>query len=87
MTDQFIPHHGLVLEIRPDNWTDYQLEELHAYVGGYIEVVEIDADTIMVVDEEGLLRPSSAIHNPRASEIAGKYIVGNVVVMERSHLQ
>lgn len=44
---------GDITEITPGNGSDFNLEEAQRYVDGYVEVVAIDYDTIMLVDEEG----------------------------------
>lgn len=60
------------------------LEELQAAVGGYIETVRIDSKTLMIVDEEGLVK--SKTHNRTASMLVGRHIAGDVVVMPESYL-
>lgn len=37
----------------PANGTDFTLEELQGFVGGYIEIIDITDKVIMVVNEEG----------------------------------
>lgn len=45
---------GTCIGVQPKNGTDFQLEELQAFVGGYIEIVHSVYDqTIMVINEEG----------------------------------
>lgn len=41
--------------VRPANGTDFSLEEMQEIVGGYIEVVYMPNDWIMIVNEEGKL--------------------------------
>lgn len=43
--------------MQPANGSDFTLEEMQAIVGGYIELVELDGSTTMVVNEEGKLIP------------------------------
>lgn len=64
--------------IRPDNGTDFSLKELQGYVGGYIEIVRLPNNYILVVDEEGELKQKKL--NKKASELAGQPIVGDVVL-------
>jgi hypothetical protein len=64
--------------IRPDNGTDFSFKELQGYVGGYIEIVRLPNNYILVVDEEGLLKQKKL--NKKASELAGQPIVGDVVL-------
>ena len=56
----------------------FKLKEMQEIVGGYIEIVSLDGGMIMVVNEEGLLKrlPPNVI----ASELAGRVIVGSVLV-------
>lgn len=41
-------------EIEPKNGSDFQLEEVWDLIGGYVQVIELHAGRIMIVDEEGL---------------------------------
>lgn len=64
--------------IRPDNGTDFSCRELQGYVGGYIEIVRLPNNYILVVDEEGRLKNKKL--NKKATELAGQPIVGDVVL-------
>lgn len=44
--------------MQPANGSDFTLEEMQAIVGGYIELVELDGSTTMVVNEERQTYPS-----------------------------
>lgn len=44
---------GTIVEVTPQNGTDFQLEELQKIVGGYIEVLRLTDNEIMVANEEG----------------------------------
>ena len=59
---KLIKTNGDILEVSPKNGTDFKLDELQAFVGGYIEIVNLldvsplsIADAILVVNEEGKL--------------------------------
>lgn len=54
------------------------LETLQGAVGGYIERVGITTGMVMYVNEEGLLQGLPL--NVMATGMAGRHIVGNVVV-------
>ena len=41
--------------VEPKNGTDFTLEELQGYVGGYIEIIHLNDGRIMVINEEGKL--------------------------------
>lgn len=43
---------GKVTKVQPANGKDYSLQELQAYVGGYIEMVHLSDEKLMVVNEE-----------------------------------
>lgn len=62
-------HSGEVREISPLNGSEFTLEELQGFVGGYIEIVSLDDDTIMCVNEDGKFL-SSCQPNRLATEIA-----------------
>lgn len=68
---------GMVTHIQPNNDTDFTLEELQTYVGGFIEIIRLPKDNILVVNEEGLLQDMQI--NTYASLLAQQTIVGNVV--------
>lgn len=44
---------GTRKEIQPQNGTDFKLEELQAYVDGYIEIVNLQNGEILVINEDG----------------------------------
>lgn len=54
------------------------LQEKQNHVGGYIEPIYLKEGSVMYVNEEGLLHNLPS--NPLASIIAGKPIVGDVII-------
>jgi hypothetical protein len=73
--------------IEPKNGTDFSLEELNNIVGGYIEILPLGDDRIMVVNEEGKLNRLPV--NMKATYIVNGIgykdtIVGNVLVCHSS---
>ena len=76
---------GTQKEIQPKNGTDFKLEELQAYVDGYIEIVNLRNGEILVINEDGKDRYDT---NKTATELAhqyhalfpGDYIDGDVVL-------
>ena len=56
---EIIKTDGTRQPVQPANGSDFTLEEMQAIVGGYIELVELDGSTTMVVNEEGKLIPLS----------------------------
>jgi len=47
---------GTQQEIQPTNGTHFDLKELQALVGGWIEIVETTDGRLIVLDEEGKLK-------------------------------
>ena len=76
---------GTIVEVTPQNGTDFQLEELQKIVGGYIEVLRLTDNEIMVANDEGKF---CCTYNHEATKIAKEYeaiykceyICGDVVV-------
>ena len=75
----------MMIATRPDNGTDFSLEELQGIVGGYIQIVECPDDMIMVVNEEGLFLNLPV--NPVASLFARQYIVGDVLFCRKDQVR
>ena len=77
---------GPVSDFRPKG-EEFTLGELQKAVGGYIEIVSVPpwSDIILIVDEEGRLKHKRC--NEAASEMAGQYIVGDAVLMERKDIK
>ena len=72
---------GVTIEVSPRNGTDFQLDELQEFVGGYIEIVYLDNGQMMVVNEEGKLE--GLPYNPLATMIVAskcKYLSGDIIV-------
>lgn len=44
---------GLVQEINPDNKHDFSLEELQRIVHGYIELIHLPKNRLMIINEDG----------------------------------
>ena len=83
---RWIKTNGETKEVHPKNGTDYSLEELQGFVGGFIEIVRVDDDRIMVVNEEGKLNGLPI--NGDASKLYGREtIVGDVLVCKREEVR
>lgn len=69
----------------------FTLKELQSAVGGFIEVVRIDKDFIMVMDEEGKLKCLSENHTAtrlyRNVRYTDDYIVGDVLICNNEELE
>lgn len=53
---QIIKTNGETIDVKPKNGKDFKLRELQKIVDGYIEIVWLPNDKIMVVNEDGKLR-------------------------------
>ena len=82
-----IKSNGVQQEVSPKNGTDFSLEELQGFVGGYIEIIYLDDTKIMVVNEEGKL--NGLPYNERATAMVYflDAIVGDVLVCESKEVK
>ena len=77
---------GTILEVVPANGTDFQLEELQSYVNGYIDVLDLNDNQIIVLNDEGKLQGLPV--NEKATEIfrdtypTTDFIVGDVLICD-----
>lgn len=82
---------GIIKEINPNNGTDFTLGELQTIVGGYVEIVTLPNDQLMVVDEEGKIKQKKI--NVRATQLIaatihnGDIIVGDALVCDSSQIK
>lgn len=82
---------GEITEIAPKNGRDFQLEEAQSLVDGYIEVLFLNSDRIMVINENGKFTKE---YNEAATRIAhtwqairwNDYICGDVIVCPSEQL-
>lgn len=72
--------------IEPENGKVFTLKELQQAVGGLIEIVYLSKDKLMIVDEEGLIKPNPMI-NEEASIIAKQPIIGQVIIIDRDQIE
>ena len=86
---------GEVVEIKPNNGTDFKLDELYTHLQcSLVEVINLNQDDIMVVDDEGKLTPNNVV-NVNATKLAQEnqaiifwdYIVGNAIVCNRKMIR
>jgi hypothetical protein len=79
---------GSIIDVKPNNGTDFSLEELQEIVGGYIEIVGLMDNEIMVINEEGELidLPFNENATQMYQEADGfyDYIAGDVLVCDNS---
>lgn len=73
-----------VIEVSPKNNRDFTLEELQSFVEGDIEIINLTAEKILIVNEEGKI--NKLLFNELATELWKKYygrtdyIVGNALL-------
>lgn len=78
-------------EVQPENGKDFKLEQLRAIVGGFIEVLSINDDEIMVLNEEGKLLELD--YNHEATRLycnryrTNDYIVGDVLICNNNEIK
>ena len=83
---------GTQVQISPQNESKFTLEELQGYVGGYIQIVSINASDIMIVNEEGKIynKPYNKIATQifyNSTSNRSDYIVGDAVICSRNELE
>lgn len=76
---------GESIPVAPANGTDFSLDELTEFVGGYIEIAEVNSERIMVINEEGKLNnlPMNMLATAllrRNPIYANEVVVGDVLV-------
>lgn len=82
---------GWIETVEPKNGKDFQLEELQAVVGGYIECLPlVGTNEIMTVNEEGKLQGLSPNHN--ATQIIREHgyedwIAGDALVCKEEEIK
>lgn len=76
---------GGLIEMKPKSGTFFSLEELQMAVGGYIELIRIDGDRLMIVDEDGIARKK--VLNPAATRLAQRPIRGDVMIIPRGMIE
>lgn len=75
-------------EVAPKNGTDFQLDELQEFVGGYIEIVTARDGRLIVLNEEGKLNGLPV--NVVATILYGNpddAIVGDVLVCSPTQIE
>lgn len=76
----------------PSNGKDFKLEELKKFVGGWIEIIRLNNEQIMVINEEGKLEelPVNMVATKLFQQIfsgTSDFIVGTVLICHQSLVQ
>jgi len=88
---KLIKANGEETEVTPKNGSEFSLEELREFVGGYIEVVPTKDNQLMVLNEEGQIHRLPV--NTKATELTrgvvanDDLIVGDVLVCDRDQVE
>lgn len=73
-------------DVRANDGKKFSLEEAQALVDGYVELVHLDDDNILLCDEEGLLKhkPINTLATIQAKGLGwkGSYLVGSVLFLK-----
>ena len=86
---------GEVMEIEPENGTDFKLDELYKHLQcSSVEVINLNQDDIMVVDEEGKWASNNVV-NVNATVLAQEnraivfwdYVVGHAIICNRKMIR
>lgn len=82
---QLIKATGAIATVKPAKGDKFSLDELHDYVGGYIEALRLNDGRWMVINEEGRLKDLQ--FNSLASHLYQyDYIVGDVVICDEGEI-
>jgi len=77
---------GEEIQVTPENGKKFSLKELQSFVGGYIEIVYLTKE-LMVVNEEGKL--NNLPYNAKATDVfnrGGDFIVGDVLIASKKEI-
>lgn len=75
-----------VVDVQPKNEKKFSLDEAQSLVGGYVELLHLDDDIILLCDEEGLLKhkPINTLATIQAKHLGwrGSVLVGSVLFLK-----
>lgn len=83
---------GEIVEVEPENGSDFSLEELQSFVDGYIEVAYLDNERVIVINEEGKINNlpynenATAEYN-RAMKCRADYIAGDALICKHNQIK
>lgn len=85
------PNREIIENINPKNGTDFTLEEVYKYVGSPVQLLDISENEYALINEEGKIRDME--YNSLATELLdgillpGDYIVGNMMIVDKSQFK
>lgn len=75
-----------IISVQPRNKKIFSLEEVQEMIGGYVEIVYLNGDDILLCDEEGRLKllpiNSMATEKAKAMGFNGDVLVGDVLFLK-----
>jgi hypothetical protein len=71
--------------IFPSKGDEYSLREAQSWVGGYIEILVVNEDWILVVNEDGIAMGLAP--NEIASQLVRRHIVGDAAMIQSRRLK
>ncbi len=81
---------GATSQVAPASGESFTLEELQAFVGGYIQIIPVGS-LLYVLNEEGKLdglpANQAATHRAHDFLFQGDYLCGAVLICERSEVE
>ena len=87
----WLKSNGEKITVEPKNGKDFKYEELREFVDGYIEMVYLKNNEIMVVNEEGKLNNLDLNENATNVYIQSyglkDVIVGNVLLTKKKNIK
>ena len=83
---------GEIVEVEPENDSDFSLEELQSFVDGYIEIAYLDNERVIVINEEGKIKNlpynenATAEYN-KAMKCRADYIAGDALICKHNQIK
>jgi hypothetical protein len=86
---KLIRWNGDTSDVQPLNGTDYQLDELQKFVGGYIEILYLSDKLIMIVNDEGAYdkKPNKVATDIYRMIHPGFIIFGDVLICKKEEVK
>lgn len=83
---------GEIVEVEPENGSDFSLEELQSFVDGYIEVAFLDKERVIVINEEGKIKNLPYNENATAEynkvmRCRADYIAGDALICKHNQIK
>ena len=92
MENRIIRANGEIVIYNPRNGKDYELDELQSIVGGYIEIIRLDDEWLMIINDEGKLyqmplnQLATYIAKEKKAISSTDFVVGDVLVCHKEFI-